>query len=97
MLSCDRPNTIAFPEQKEQREVLELVGNFKVLSVALCKIWESKIWESIPYRLYELVQGVQKFFNSKPNSDKHNIPEAAPLNRIFYQLLILPAIKIKVQ
>ena len=45
-----------------------------------------------------LSQGCAIFFNSGLNSNKHNTVRAAPLNNIiFYQLLILLAIKIKLQ
>ena len=40
--------------------------------------------------------GCAIFFNGGPNTNKHNILRAAPLNKIiFYRLLILPTIKIK--
>ena len=47
-------------------------------------------------RISLLEQGCANFFNSGPNSNKHNIVRAARLDKImFYQLLILPGIVIK--
>ena len=61
---------------------------FRVFVTSLSQVWGA----------YALNQGCAIFFNSGPNSNKHNIVRAAPLNNIiFYQLLILLAIKIKLQ
>ena len=47
---------------------------------------------------YYLDQGCAIFFNSGPNSNKHKILRATPLNKmLFYQVLIMQGVKIKLQ
>ena len=63
----------------------------------LFSIWlEKRFLKAHIYKI--LVHGCAISFNGGPNTNKHNILRASPLNRvIFYPLLILPAIKIKLQ